>query len=181
MNGEIQFQEKGRVFGSIYGMYLCGDGYGKEQWQLFVNRVGNNIVEDTLSNALLLCRSLNGSEWEKKYSVVHTGMLTITAFEVPLSDGWQPVNAIQYLKTIEGLIVLQIAIKATADHVMYDVIATLPAGFRPADAIEFSAVKKPAEACTLTLNTDGTIQLIAERGVSSGGYLFADLVFVAAS
>lgn len=62
-----------RIKGVKFGMYLCSDDLGSEQWQLFINRVADGTIGDSLTEALMLCRANAQDGWITTYPVLHTG------------------------------------------------------------------------------------------------------------
>lgn len=62
-----------RMLSQKFGCYINVGEIGQDQWQLFINNPRDDTVTDTLKNALLLCRSAGGIEWDSTYHILHTG------------------------------------------------------------------------------------------------------------
>lgn len=181
VDGIVQIKGTGRIDSNQYGTYIYGEDNGKQQWILFLNNVNDPTIQNDLEHALILAFSETGAEWSQQYTVIHSGLIQQSGYSVPLGNGWEAINQSEYAKTLSGIVVLTMALQAKTSQSMYDVIATMPSGFRPKSTIEFGAVRKAGSVSsvgTLALNTDGTIQLLFESGVNENDYIFANVSYL---
>ena len=103
-------------------------------------------------------------------------------FDLPLAEGFVAQQASRYYKTQMNEVHISIAVKASSARPDGSKIATLPEGFRPANAIENAAICKNNDAVgSVQIQPNGNLIFYCLNGMATNQLLFGSLDYIASS
>lgn len=99
-----------------------------------------------------------------------------------LQGNWSNFNSgytkARYMKTADGMVVLQGLITSSSAYSNPETLFTLPAGYRPETQMSFQ-VESNGDGATLTVNTDGTV--VASTNTDAAWLSLSDVKFLSAT
>lgn len=127
------------------------------------------------SNSHVYVQSYNGERWDKWTKLMSTD--TPQEFNLALSAGWS--GTAKYYKTQNGICIVQL--DCTKNNVIQtgEVLATLPAGCRPAYSMHYPiTLFGPHGSGVININTNGQIVFGDMTAAQSCRVVYSDITFV---
>lgn len=101
-----------------------------------------------------------------------------TEYDLPLAAGWS--GTLKYFKTQESVCIVTGTLTKDSQFAAFEVVATLPAGYKPATSASFPAVAFAAHtSLSITAADNGQLSLGDSGGLTTQRVLFFNISFVA--